>query len=188
MAVQSNGDVTIEGKVGIVHTLDGELQTGGGGKIGGAELLILEPGAPWRITSSTGNKRLMPLPELETKIRKDRHLPGIPSAEEVKVDGINVGSMQALLLKKVEELTLYVIDQDKRLKSLRRETSSYVVGRNSMGIDETGTGMRASARMGRNRRAFFGRRCQPERSPHKPVFHVSRLRTEVGTHSPQTPT
>jgi uncharacterized coiled-coil protein SlyX len=43
-------------------------------------------------------------------------LPGVPSAAEVEIKGIDVGNNQAALLKKIEELTLYIIEQDKTIK------------------------------------------------------------------------
>jgi Bacterial Ig domain len=56
------------------------------------------------------------LKELEAYLSKYRHLPGIASEADVKKDGIDVGDEQAALLKKVEELTLYLIDENKALK------------------------------------------------------------------------
>lgn len=61
---------------------------------------------------------LRPLNEVEAYIEKEGHLPEVPSATEVIRDGINVGEMNKLLLQKIEELTLYVIEQDKRIKEL----------------------------------------------------------------------
>lgn len=55
------------------------------------------------------------LKELEAYLVQYRHLPGIASEAEVKRDGIDLGDHQAALLKKVEELTLYLIDQNKAL-------------------------------------------------------------------------
>jgi len=46
------------------------------------------------------------------------HLPEIPSAEEAEADGVDLGEMNRLLLQKVEELTLYVIDLQKQLDEL----------------------------------------------------------------------
>ena len=60
----------------------------------------------------------MSLPEVERFVRTERHLPEIPSAAEIKKDGIDVAQMNMLLLKKVEELTLHMIEQDKRIKEL----------------------------------------------------------------------
>jgi len=57
------------------------------------------------------------LKETEKHIKENSHLPGIPSAAEVKNNGIDVGEMNAKLLKKIEELTLYVIDLNKKSDS-----------------------------------------------------------------------
>jgi Repeat of unknown function (DUF5907) len=58
--------------------------------------------------------QLPSLQELEDFINKNKHLPGVPSAKEVEKEGIDVGDNQALLLKKIEELTLYVIELNKK--------------------------------------------------------------------------
>lgn len=56
------------------------------------------------------------LPEVQSFIDKNHHLPEIPSAEQIEKDGLNLGEMNKLLLKKVEELTLYTISSDKQLQ------------------------------------------------------------------------
>jgi len=61
---------------------------------------------------------IMPLKETETYIKENKHLPGIPTISEVKERGINLGEMDALLLKKIEELTLYIIQQDLKISEL----------------------------------------------------------------------
>ena len=61
------------------------------------------------------------LPELEKYIRAHQHLPDLPAATEVDKDGQDIGANQQLLLKKVEELTLYVIDLNKKVEALSRE-------------------------------------------------------------------
>ena len=61
---------------------------------------------------------LYPLPSLTSVasfIAVNKHLPGVPSAEEVATKGQDIGFSQVVLLKKVEELTLYIIEQDKKL-------------------------------------------------------------------------
>jgi hypothetical protein len=58
---------------------------------------------------------LMPLNLLDEYIQKNKHLPGIQTTEEVMKDGLDLGNMNALLLKKVEELTLYTIQLKKEL-------------------------------------------------------------------------
>ena len=64
---------------------------------------------------------LRPLPELEQFINDQKHLPEIPSAAEVEKNGIDVGGNQALLLKKIEELTLYVIELNKQVQQQQAE-------------------------------------------------------------------
>jgi hypothetical protein len=63
------------------------------------------------------------LKELEAFLVKYRHLPGIASEADVQRDGIDVGDHQAALLKKVEELTLYLIDQNKALMRQNQQLS-----------------------------------------------------------------
>jgi hypothetical protein len=60
----------------------------------------------------------MGLSDLESYVRKNKHLPEVPSAAEMKSQGMDVATMNLTLLKKVEELTLYVIEQDKKIKEL----------------------------------------------------------------------
>ncbi len=61
------------------------------------------------------------LSEIESYITKEGHLPNVPSTEEVLKDGIQLGEMQKILLQKVEELTLYLIEQDKQIQALQEE-------------------------------------------------------------------
>ncbi len=58
---------------------------------------------------------LKPLAEIETYIKENKHLPEVPSAKEMEKNGVQLGEMNMLLLKKVEELTLYSIEQNKKL-------------------------------------------------------------------------
>lgn len=62
---------------------------------------------------------LKSLSELEGYINKYGHLPEIPKAAEVEADGVSLGEMNKLLLKKVEELTLYLIEQQKEINYLK---------------------------------------------------------------------
>ncbi|MCS3868448.1 hypothetical protein J3D55_001364 [Chryseobacterium ginsenosidimutans] len=65
--------------------------------------------------------QLRSLEEVEKHIVDKGHLPNIPSASEVEKDGINLGEMDAKLLEKIEELTLYSIEQNKQIKWLLEE-------------------------------------------------------------------
>jgi hypothetical protein len=58
--------------------------------------------------------QLPSLKETEQHIKDKGHLPGIPSAAEVKANGVDLGEMNAKLLKKIEELTLHLIEQEKK--------------------------------------------------------------------------
>jgi hypothetical protein len=59
--------------------------------------------------------KLMSLPQVEQFVKANNHLPQMPSAEEVAKNGLSMGEMQNKLLQKVEELTLYVIEQQKTI-------------------------------------------------------------------------
>jgi len=67
------------------------------------------------------NYDLMPLPQLETYIKANGHLPGVPSAQKVEQDGVELGEMNKILLKKVEELTLYIIEMKKEMEKLKKQ-------------------------------------------------------------------
>ena len=64
---------------------------------------------------------LMPLSEVEKYINEYGHLPGVPSASEVEKDGVALGNSQALLLQKIEELTLYTLEISKQLELLKAQ-------------------------------------------------------------------
>lgn len=61
------------------------------------------------------------LSELEQYIKANKHLPEIPSAQQVKANGIELGEMNSLLLRKIEELTLHLIDQQKTIDKQGRQ-------------------------------------------------------------------
>ncbi len=63
--------------------------------------------------------RLPSLTELERYVKENRHLPDIPTESEVRQGGVDLGEMNALLLQKVEELTLYIIDLQKQIDELK---------------------------------------------------------------------
>jgi hypothetical protein len=67
------------------------------------------------------NYRLPELPQLEKYITTYQHLPGIVSAAEVEKNGVDLGDNQAAMLQKLEELTLYVIRQNKEIETLKEE-------------------------------------------------------------------
>lgn len=67
------------------------------------------------------NYRLLSLYQVDRFIKQNKHLPGVPSATEVVNSGVKVDEMVSKLLEKVEELTLYTIQQQKEIDALKRE-------------------------------------------------------------------
>lgn len=67
------------------------------------------------------NYNLPSLTAVENYINENKHLPNVPSAAEVEQNGVDLGEMDKILLQKVEELTLYVIQQQKQIEALQKE-------------------------------------------------------------------
>lgn len=65
------------------------------------------------------NYKLKPLSTVESFINENKHLPDVPSASSVVKTGIDVAKMDAILLQKIEELTLYIIQQQKEINALK---------------------------------------------------------------------
>ncbi|WP_404421599.1 hypothetical protein [Nibricoccus sp. IMCC34717] len=95
------------------------------GTIRAKEIVVDNTG--WADFVFTKNYKLASLTEVEKHIEQQGHLPGIPSAAEVKERGVSVGEMQAKLLEKIEELTLRLIAQEKRLNAQDAEIAALKV-------------------------------------------------------------
>lgn len=67
---------------------------------------------------------LMPLNEVEKFTKENNHLPNVPSAKELTENGLDVAQMDAKLMEKVEELTLYLIEQNKQIEQLKAEVKT----------------------------------------------------------------
>lgn len=65
--------------------------------------------------------QLRSLSEVETFVKENRHLPEIPSEKQMVENGLNVNDMQVRLLQKIEELTLYIIEQNKQNKDQQKQ-------------------------------------------------------------------
>lgn len=74
------------------------------------------------------------LAEVEAFIKQNKHLPEVPSARVVEEKGLDLGDNQAVLLKKIEELTLYIIEQNKRIEKL--ETSNIQLVKENQAIKD----------------------------------------------------
>ena len=86
------------------------------GTLSATTYLAISP--PWADFVFHENYNLPTLPEVEHHIKEKGHLKDIPSAKEVKKNGINLGEMDSKLLQKIEELTLYTIEQEKKITKL----------------------------------------------------------------------
>jgi vacuolar-type H+-ATPase subunit I/STV1 len=63
----------------------------------------------------------MPLNEVEAFVKAEKHLPNIPSEQTMKAEGIDLAEMNAKMMEKIEELTLYLIQQNKNTEELKKE-------------------------------------------------------------------
>jgi hypothetical protein len=108
----SKNDLVVKGSVsiGVANTPGYKLAVNG--NIRAKEIKVET--ANWPDYVFAKDYQLPSLQETEKHIREKGHLPGIPSAEEVKVNGIDLGEMNAKLLQKIEELTLQLIEKDKK--------------------------------------------------------------------------
>lgn len=77
--------------------------------------------ADWADYVFATDYKLMPLAEVEQFTKENKHLPNVPSAKEMVNNGLDVAQMDAKLLEKVEELTLYLIEQNKQIELLKTE-------------------------------------------------------------------
>ena len=110
----------INGCLGIGTTETSDYKLAVAGKIRATEVKV-EHLDNWYDYVFEDDYNLSPVKELETYIKQNKHLPDVPSAKEVKENGINLGEMNGILLKKVEELTLYMIEQQKMIEGQQKE-------------------------------------------------------------------
>jgi len=89
------------------------------GPIKARELMLTARNWPDYVFDSSYS--LPALAGLEEYIRQHHHLPGLPAAGDVEQVGANVGATQEALLKKIEELTLYILKQDKEMKAMKEK-------------------------------------------------------------------
>ncbi len=73
--------------------------------------------------------RLMPLPEVKAFIQEHGHLPGVPSADQMVEQGLDVVKTDAMLMEKVEELMLYILELEGRLLNLEKQAAMPILGR-----------------------------------------------------------
>ena len=127
----SNGDVIMtagSGQVGIgVDDPEYKLDVAGtvhansiiaDGNIRASEIIVSTTGADFVFAD---DYQLRPLSEVKTFIQENKHLPEIKSAQEMQENGVGINELQTQLLQKIEELTLYILQQEERIKALEAE-------------------------------------------------------------------
>ncbi|MGP8215888.1 MAG: hypothetical protein ACLQQ4_10020 [Bacteroidia bacterium] len=126
MLIQSNGKVIIGNPFGITPIATSSVNTPGqytlyvAGGIMTEQLTVATVNSNgWADYVFADDYKLKPLNELADYVKQNKHLPGVPSASDVKDSGINMAAMDATLLKKIEELTLYVIQQQQQIKEMQ---------------------------------------------------------------------
>lgn len=122
--VQSSGKLLITGS-GNHYIKNGNLGIGieapveklaVNGNIRAREIKVEVNGWPDYVFSNEYDR--MSLQDIKKFIAKNGHLPEVPSAKDIASEGLSVGEMNALLLKKIEELTLHLIEKNEKMKSL----------------------------------------------------------------------
>lgn len=114
----------VNGNVGIGTTLTSNpnnYKFAVNGTIGAKAVKVEITSTTWADFVFEKNYKLMPLNEIEKFININKHLPEIPSADEMGKNGLDVGEMMKLQMQKIEELTLYVIDLQKQVDEVKKE-------------------------------------------------------------------
>ena len=116
MIIQNSGNVGI----GTTNTQGYKLAVNGTMI---ATAVTVKVNANWPDYVFNQDYRLTALSDVKTYIDQNHHLPGMPSEQEVAKDGMNLGEMNKLLTEKVEELTLYLLENDDQLKTEQMKNS-----------------------------------------------------------------
>lgn len=128
LALQAAGvtglTILTSGNVGIGTTLPSNpnnYRLAVNGRIGAKEVQVETNSSAWPDYVFKPGYELTPLNELESYIRQNNHLPDVPSASQIEAEGHKLGEMDAVLLLKIEELTLYMIELKKQNDELKKE-------------------------------------------------------------------
>ena len=119
----NNGNIKFNGSVGIGTADTKGFKLGVNGKIAAEEVKVALYGN-WSDFVFKKEYNLPTLTEVENHIKEKGHLKDIPSAKEVEKNGFYLGEMDAKLLQKIEELTLYTIAQEKKIEKVEKENES----------------------------------------------------------------
>ncbi len=115
----NNDFVTINGKLGIGTTEFGDAELAVNGTVMAKEIIITVDDFPDYVFED--DYELLSLNDLDSYIKSNKHLPGIQTMESAIKDGVALGELNTRLLEKIEELTLHVIDLDKKASSISQD-------------------------------------------------------------------
>ncbi len=122
ITLKDNGQVYI-GSEQIGGTLNADYKLAVNGKLVSREVVVTAQN--WADYVLSGKYKLLSLDDLEQFICLNKHLPDVPTEMDVAASGIQMGVITTLLLKKIEELTLYVIEHKDRINTLERQIQCY---------------------------------------------------------------
>ncbi|UZJ64224.1 tail fiber protein [Sphingobacterium sp. KU25419] len=121
----NQADAYFAGKVGIKTKIPGEYDLAVNGKIRSHEIKVESSAATWPDYVFKKEYDLKKLETIEAFIAENGHLPDVPKALDIESNGVELGEMNKVLLKKIEELTLYIIQEKKsnaeQLLELKKE-------------------------------------------------------------------
>jgi hypothetical protein len=121
MGIDVRGKAYIRDNVGIGTTTPGSYKLAVEGTIGARKIKVTQ--STWADEVFFKNYRLKPLSEMEKYIQQHGHLPEVPSEKEVKGKDLDISETQTLLLKKIEELTLYIIQLSGDVEKNKKENA-----------------------------------------------------------------
>lgn len=128
-SVSLGENLFVNGTVGIGTTKVSGYKLSVDGKIRAGDDIKVYSSSEWSDFVFEDDYTLRPLLEVEQYIKKHGHLPEIPSAKEVKSEGVDLVAMDAKLLQKIEELTLYMIEMKKENEVLKKEIQTLKASR-----------------------------------------------------------
>ena len=127
LVIEGNGNVVIgatTGATGYKLSVNGKMA---------CEEILIDDKNYWPDYVFNKDYNLLSIEELEKNIKDNKHLPGLPSADEVSENGgYHVGEIQKKMLEKIEELSLYIIDLNKRIKILEQENEHLKTGKQTI--------------------------------------------------------
>lgn len=118
LALHLNANTMRPVTIGTLNIADGYMLSVDGKVI--AEEMRVQLSSAWPDYVFNDSYELMTIEEVDESIKKNGHLPGIPSAGQIDSEGLNVGDMQKRMMEKIEELTLYVIALNKKNLELEK--------------------------------------------------------------------